>query len=290
MMKISNRRIAKVKGKDFLKWYRSNEAEKLKLLEGLRGSSSLSPIETFNKEEKVKKSKPKPKKVEDKPITSNLPPTNIKRSDIIGVSLSILEGFNDSPTVELYNGSYRELKIYKDKSLSTLYKTVSAYESVIIERLPTLRYDFYVEEVFGNLEVKVSTFGEELRVKKVIESKIRPSDKIPLRAGELLTSANGRVYGRDSERLRFNVKVVYSMYSHRSYIGSRSNKPIHVFKVNEVEERIRGTDMFAKVYEIQQDYPPYIVPSQGVLDLELSNPLILVVSIEDWKDLIIDFT
>lgn len=47
--KVTNSRIKREKGKDFLKWYRSSEAEKLKLLEGLRGSNSSSPIEEFNK-------------------------------------------------------------------------------------------------------------------------------------------------------------------------------------------------------------------------------------------------
>lgn len=144
MLKISNRRIAKVKGKDFLKWYRSSEAEKLQSLEALKVSKSLSPIEEFNKQEKVK--------------TSRLRTTkNVTSSKPKGIALEILYRFSDNPTVELYNGSYRELKIFKDKELKELYKTVPPYSSSVIERLLNGRYIYYVEEVFGAIEVKVPT-------------------------------------------------------------------------------------------------------------------------------------
>lgn len=63
--KVTNYRIKKEKGKDFLKYYRSSEAEKLKLLEGLRGSNSLSPIEEFNKENKLESKKTKCSKVKE---------------------------------------------------------------------------------------------------------------------------------------------------------------------------------------------------------------------------------
>ena len=55
--KVTNSRIKREKGKDFLKWYRSSEAEKLKILEGLKGSNSSSPIEEFNKVDKKLESK-----------------------------------------------------------------------------------------------------------------------------------------------------------------------------------------------------------------------------------------
>ena len=112
MIKISNRRIAKVYGKDFLKWYRSSEAFQLLNLKALILPNSFA-------------------------------------------HLSILRGYEHRPTVEFFNGSDKNLKIYRDKSLSLLYKDVPPHSSTIIERLPNGRYDYYIEDGYnGTMRVK----------------------------------------------------------------------------------------------------------------------------------------
>lgn len=151
---FTKQKISKVYGEVFADWLFKSEAEKLKILEGLRDSNSSSPIESFNnKVEKVKIQKSKTTKAGF--TTPNpLPPAESRTK---GVNLSILYDFTNYPAVELYNGSYKDLKIYKDKELKELYKTAPAYSSITIERLPNGRYFYYAEEVFETIEVKVPT-------------------------------------------------------------------------------------------------------------------------------------